>query len=63
MALLHLAGQGVASNPTEAFRWATKAAAAGLPEAKALLAGLSEEELPTADNLAKAMASVPVGVL
>lgn len=55
MALLHLAGQGVASNPTEAFRWCTKAADAGLPEAKGLLAALSEEELPSADNLAKAM--------
>lgn len=55
MALLHLAGQGVASNPTEAFRWCTKAAKAGLPEAKGLLAALSEEELPSADNLAKAM--------
>jgi TPR repeat protein len=55
MALLHLAGQGVASNPTEAFRWCNQAAAAGLPEAKGLLAALSEEELPSAANLAKAM--------
>jgi TPR repeat protein len=55
MALLHLAGQGVAGNPAEAFRWCRKAAEAGLPEAKALLAALSEEELPNASNLAKAM--------
>jgi len=55
MALLHLSGQGVASNPTEAFRWCNRAAKAGLPEAKGLLAALSEEELPSAANLAKAM--------
>ncbi len=55
MALLHLAGEGVAGNPIEAFRWSKKAAAAGVPEAKGLLAALSEEELPSAANLVKAM--------
>ena len=54
MALLHLTGQGVSGNPAEAFRWCRKAAEAGLPEAKALLAALSEEEFPSAGNLAKA---------
>ena len=55
MALLHLADQGVVGNPAEAYRWCRKAAEAGLPEAKALLAALSEEELPSAGNLAKAV--------
>jgi|GEM_PF-1858238 len=55
VALLHLAGQGVSGNPAEAFRWCRQAAEAGLPEAKALLAALSEEEFPSAANLAKAM--------